>query len=376
MEKQVKPAREYFGKKNSDIINFPIQLRKDVFSPNVNKELLKAPIMTARILFKVLNDISNDQFQQERQRGQFALFEEEFLNENNVVARFTFDVSDIDEHRDYKAIENGLQFLENLDKDWHKTVNSKGKMTKAYGGVIIQPNISESKVTFLMSNYWINKFMNLGVYNPVFFETAWRLTKMRQVLFYLWLLEVNRKHGKTKIKYQTFNESYDYNYKSAQHIGKHVLKGLRDKLNVCANVSFNYSTKGDLIHITTYYVKDVDLDIKKDTITKQKITQKLHYWKTRYGLSEKHISSCKTMINLDLTVFTLFQKAHDSIVEDCKKLKKKTTDYQGDEFIELFQQKIIDFYRSSPWFKSNPNGYPIIDAKFIDDDVEILEDEK
>ena len=363
-------AREYFGKKNSDIINFPIQLRKDVFSPSVNKELLHAPIMTARILFKVLNDISNDQFQQEKQKGQFALFEDEFLNENNVVARFTFKVKEIDDNRDYKAIEKGLQFLENLDKNWHKTRNSKGKVTKSYGGVIIQPNISESTVTFLMSNYWINKFMNLGVYNPVFFETAWKLTKMKQVLFYLWLLEVNRKSGKTKVKYQTFNESYDYKYKSAQLIGKHVLKNLREKLNTCANVSFNYSTKGDLIHITTYYVKDVNLDIKKDTITKQKITQRLHYWKVRYGLDNKAISSLKTMINLDKTVYTILIKAHDSIVDDCKKAKKKVTDYQGDEFIELFQQKIIDFYRNSPWFTKSPNGYPIIDARFIDDDVD------
>lgn len=366
MSKPIKPAREYFSKKNSDIINFPVQLRRDVFSPKANKELLEAPIVTARILFKVLNDISNDQFQEERQKGQFALFEEEFLNENNVVARFNFKVTDIDEHRDYKAIEKGLQFLENLDKGWHKTINSKGKATKALGGVIIQPNISESTVTFLMSSYWINKFMNLGVYNPVFLDTAWKLSKMKQVLFYLWLLEVPEKG--TRVRYENFNNSYDYNYKSAQHIGKHVLKGLRSKLDTCSNVSFNYSTKGDLIFITPYYTKDVDLELKKKTVDSQQINQRLHYWKTRHNLEKKAIDSLKTMINLDGTVFPLLNKSYQSIVDDCKESKIKVTQYQGEEFISLFQEKIIDFYRNGPWFRSNPKGYPVIDAKNVPED--------
>lgn len=366
MSKEIVPAREYHGKKNSDIINFPVQLRRDVFSPRANKELLNAPITTIRIVFKVLNDISNDQFQQERQQGQFALFEEEFLNENNVVARFTFKVEEIDEHRDYRAIEKGLQFLENLDKGWHKTINSKGKATKALGGVIIQPNISESKVTFLMSNYWINKFVNLGIYNPMYFEVPWKLSKIKQVLFYMWLIEVKSKG--TKVRFETFNESYDYNYKSAQLIGKHVLKPLRARLDHCSNVSFNYSTKGPLIFITPYFTKDVDLELKKKTVDKQMINQKLHYWKTRHSLEKKSIDSLKTMINLDLTVFTLLKKSYQSIVDDCKLSKTKVTDYQGENFIHLFQEKIIDFYRSGPWFRSNPKGYPVIDAKTVTND--------
>ncbi len=367
MSEPIKPAREYFSKKNSDIINFPVQLRRDVFSPNANKELLEAPIAVARILFKVLNDISNDQFQEERQKGQFALFEEEFLNENNVVARFTFKVTDIDEHRDYKAIEKGLQFLENLDKGWHKTINSKGKATKALGGVIIQPNISESRVTFLMSSYWINKFMNLGVYNPAFLDTAWKLSKMKQVLFYLWLLEVNHVNG-TRVRYETFNNSYDYNYRSAQDIGRYVLKGLRAKLDSCSNVSFNYSTRGDLIYITPYYTKDVDLELDKKTIDTQEITQRLRYWKKRHKLEKKSIDSLKTMIKLDATVFSLLNKSYQSIVDDCKGNKTKVTDYKGNEFISLFQEKIIDFYRNGPWFRSNPKGYPVIDAKDVPED--------
>lgn len=366
MDKKIVPAREYFSKKNSDIINFPVQLRREIFSPKARQELLAAPITTMRIIFKVLNDISNDQFLKQRQKQQFALFEDDFLTDDNVVAKFTFDVKDIDEYRDYKAIQKGLEFLEGLDKGWHKTVNSKGKTIKAYGGVIIQPNISDSKITFLMSNTWISKFLSLGVYNPVFLDTAWKLTKIKQVLFYLWLIEVP--DGGTRVKYQTFNEAYGYNYKTAQLIGKHVLKNLRLKLNKVSNVSFNYSTKGDLIYITPYYVKDTELDLDEKTVTNQHITQKLHYWKKRHKLKNAHIASLKTIIRIQPSDFGLLVNAYGAIVEDCKISKKKVTDYQGEEFIKLFNEKIVDAYKSTAWFNTKlKNAYPVIEVKGIEE---------
>lgn len=205
---KIEPTRHYQGKKNSDIINFPVALRREVFSLKANKALIKAPITTARIIFKILNDVSNDQFQKERNIGQLQLFEEEFMTENNTYGRFTFSVEDIDKHKDYKAIREGLEFLENLEKGWHKAKNSKGKIIKSFGGVILNPNISEGKVSFLMSSYWIGKFLNLGIYNPAFFDTAWELTKMRQVLFYLWLLELREKG--TRVRFETFQEIYNY----------------------------------------------------------------------------------------------------------------------------------------------------------------------
>lgn len=354
----IEPKRHYKGKKNSDIVNFPINLRREVFSPKANKELLEAPITTARIFIKVLNDVSNDQFQEERNIGQLQLFEEEFMTENNTYARFTFDVEEIDEHKDYNAIRKGLEVLENLEKGWHKARNSKGKIIKSYGGVILNPNISEGKISFLMSSYWIAKFLNLGVYNPAFFETAFALTKMRQVLFYLWLLEVPEKG--TKVKFENLQETYNYSYKDAQAFNKNVLKVWREKFDTCSNVSFNSSTKKNIIHIVPYYTKDVDLQLKKKTVTKQKITQKLHYWKLRHKLTTDEIDILKSLINLDLLNYNLFVKSYNSFVSNCKKDKTKVTDYQGSEFIKMFQDYIIETYKNTVWGDIKPNAYPVI----------------
>lgn len=355
---EIEPIRHYRGKKNSDIINFPIALRREVFSPKANKELIKAPITTARIIFKILNDVSNDQFQKERNKGQLQLFEEEFMTKNNIYGRFTFSVEDIDKNKDYKAIREGLEFLENLEKGWHKAKNSKGKIIKSFGGVILNPNISEGKVSFLMSSYWIEKFVNLGIYNPAFFDTVWELTKMRQVLFYLWLLEIREKG--TRVRFETFQETYCYNYTSAQAFNKNVLKVWKENLDKCSNVSFNSSTKGNIINIVPYYTKDVDLQLKKETITKQKITQKLHYWKVRHELTKDDIDILKSLINLDMTSYKLFVKSYDAFVAKCKLEKVKVTNYQGSDFIKMFQDEIINTYKKTTWGDIRPNAYPII----------------
>ena len=108
--------RHYKGKNNSDIINFPVGLRRDFLSPINNKEVLNMPISSHRIIFKILNDVSNDQFQKLHQKDQFTLFEDDFKTENNTYARFTFKVSDISDKQDYTNIKKGLEFLENLNK--------------------------------------------------------------------------------------------------------------------------------------------------------------------------------------------------------------------------------------------------------------------
>ena len=280
------------------------------------------------------------------------------MTENNTYARFTFNVEEIDEHKDYNAIRKGLEVLENLEKGWHKARNSKGKVIKSYGGVILNPNISEGKISFLMSSYWVGKFLNLGVYNPAFFETAFALTKMRQVLFYLWLLELPEKG--TKVKFENLQETYNYNYQDAQTFNKNVLKKWRKKYDSCSNVSFNSSTRKNYIYIVPYYTKDVDLQLKKETVTKQQITQKLHYWKVRHDLKKDDIDILKSLINIDPTNYKLFVKSYDSFVANCKTNKTKATDYRGSEFIKMFQDYIKETYKNTVWGDIKPNAYPII----------------
>ena len=321
ISEEIEPARHYKGKKHSDIINFPLALRREIFSPLANKRLLTAPITTARIIFKILNDLSYDQFQVNRNKGQLSLFDKDFMTKNNTYASFTYKVSDIDKNLNYNHVKEGLEFLENLEKGWHKAKNLRGNTISSYGGVISNANISKGEISFLMSSYWVERFLKICSYNHVFFETAWELTKMKQVLFYLWLLELPEKG--TKVKLENLQEAYDYSYKDANTFNKSVLKPLREKLNRSSNISFNSSVKGNIISIMPYYTKKIELEFGDETFTRQHITQKLHYWKTRHELSSDDIDILKSLINLEKSTFRLFVKAYDSFIKNCRKSKKR-----------------------------------------------------
>ena len=352
--------RHYKGKNNSDIINFPVGLRRDFLSPINNKEVLNMPISSHRIIFKILNDVSNDQFQKLHQKDQFTLFEDDFKTENNTYARFTFKVSDISDKQDYTNIKKGLEFLENLNKGWYKSVNSKGKPIRSYGGFLSDPNISDGKISFLISSFWLEKLVNIPSYNVAYMETAWVLTKSKQLLFYLWLLEIP--DAGTRVDFFKLQDTYQYNYATPSIYAKNVLKAIKNKLDHHSNKSFNYSIKGNIINIVPYLTKDVDLKLKPKTINNQKITQKLHYWKIRHGLSANDIDVLKSLINLDNNTYHLFVKSYKEIIDRSRKDQIKVTSFQGKDFIKLFQDEIIRTYKNSSWgnIESMKNAYPII----------------
>lgn len=127
------------------------------------------------------------------------------------------------------------------------------------------------------------------------------LNKTKQVLFYLWLLEIP--DNGTKVNFLKFQDTYEYNYKNANVYAKNVLKVIKKKLDKYSNKSFNYSVKGNNIHIQPYYTKDIELDLKKETVDKSKINQKLHNWKIRHQLSKNDIDIIKSVLILILAVF-------------------------------------------------------------------------
>lgn len=361
MEEEGKEKRHYTGKPKSDIINFPVLLRRDLLSSKANKEVLKLPVHSTRIIFKILNDVSHDQFRSSniKQQKQTSLFEDEFKTEHNTYARFTFNTKDISSGNDYGNIKKGLEFLENFQKGWFNSVNEKGKNIKSYGGFISNSNISEGKISFLMSSYWLEKVVLLEKYNAAYTEIAWTFSKSKQILFYLWLLEVP--DSGTRVNFNSLQEAYDYNYTNAGTYAKNVLKAIKTKLDRKGNKSFNYSVKGEMISIVPYYTKDTDVVLKKATSKKQEVTQKLNYWKQRHGLSDNNVSVLKTLINIEFGNFKLFKASYDRIVISYREEKKKVTELQGDEFIRLFQEEIKEVYKSSAWGGISPKGYPIIE---------------
>lgn len=359
MASQQKEKRHYKGKSKSDIVNLPVDFRRNIFNPTKNKELLTAPITAHRILFKILNDISHDQFQETNvaQKQQLSLFEEDFLTENNSFARFTFKVTDIDENKDYNSVKKGLEFLEEFQKGWYSSKNSKGKTIKSYGGFISNPNISDGNITFLMSGFWIGTLLKIPRYNTPLLKTVWMLTKSKQVLFYFYLLEVP---SATKINIDKFQQTYQYSYKSKYDLTKYVLKPLKEKLDKYSNKSFNYSIKGDNIHLVPYFTKDIDLKLQESTNIKREITQRIHYWKVRHVLSKNEVDVIKSIINLDNSTFKIINDAYKYFVKYCKDNQIKTTDFKGEEFINIFQNKIEEHYKQTPWGEIAPNGFPII----------------
>lgn len=351
-------VRHYRNRKKNDIINFPLAFRREIMSPAKQKEILEAPITSFRILFKILSDISFDQFQ-DKQRAQLNLFEDQFLTKNNTYSRFTFKMSDIDPNRNYTNVKKGLDFLEELNKGWYKAKNSRGKMVSSKGGVISNPNISEGEITFLVSAYWMNKLIKIPSYNVAFLDTAWKLTKSRHILFYLWLLEVP--DTGTQVNFDRFQKVYEYNYDKVSEFNRSFLKPMKTKFDKYSNVSFNYSAKKNKINIVPYYTKHVNLNISKETIDKQKVTQKLHYWKVRHKLSTEDINTLKALINLDEATFGLFLNSYKNLVKKCREDKIPVSKYTGRKFISIFQNEIkITYEEGLAWSKIIPNGYPVI----------------
>ena len=339
--------RHYLGKKNSDIINIPVLFRRNALSSRTNKSILKAPITFIRILMKVMNDISNDQFVPKKQPAQLKLFDEEFQTDSNTYARFTFKVTDIDKNKDYNSIQKGLDFLENLNKDWYKSKNKKGKPVKTKFGVIISPSITEGKITFLMARHWLVQLLAMENYNEAFFQVAWHLKDVKHFLIYLWVLELNE--NGTTVNYKTIQNDLDLNYSSVKEFNRNVFKKVKDKLDKIGNVSFNYSTKGELLTVKKIPIIKSKLDLKEKTVTNQKINQRLRYWTDRHQLEKEQTKAIKQAIHKDKSLFKVFQNAYDSIVRASRKNKVSTTTFEKKEFMKLFQKEIEVAYKNSSW---------------------------
>ena len=359
-EEEKKEKRHYRGKINSDIVNVPLLFRQTALSPTHSPDVLDAPITSYRIFFKILNDVSNDQFNRDKQPEQLALFQDDFMTSSNTFCRFTFKVTEIDKNKDYKSIMKGLSFLENLHKGWYKSVNSKGKTVKTQFGVISTPAITDGEISFLMSSHWLKQILEIPSYNTALFKTAWEFKKGKQFLFYLWLLEVPLTG--TKVNFLKFQDIYGYEYKTVKDFTKYVLKSIKNKLDKISNVSFNYSVKGDIINIVPYSTKEIALPLKVETVSKQQITQKLHYWKIRHELSSEQIKVIRDTMKYDKSIFSLLKKSYDIFVEQCMKDKINVKTYLGKSFLEEFQSIIIKCYKDSAWngIKGLRDAYPRI----------------
>lgn len=357
-----KIKKEYSSKNNSDIIHIPQSFRREFLSPKNNKEIFKCPVTGLRLLFKLMNDLSYDQFHEmnPKQTKQLNLFEDTFKTEHNSFGSFKIKITDISDNRNYENVKRGLEFLEDYKKKWYKSTNDKGETIHSYGGLISQTNYSDGYVAFLVSAYWIEKLIKLGNYNKSYLEVAWKLKSTKAIIFYLWVLELKDKGTSFKVK--SFQETFDYNYSTNKDLAKNVLKVFKHKFDMYGNKSFNYNFNGDKINIVPYHIKDNKAEIKSITSFKQKVTQKLSYWKLRHELSNKQRDNIKKHIEVDNMSFKLFERAYSIFKKDCRtgRNKIKTTDVKGSQFMDVFQENIKLAYKSSYLNNVFKNGYPRI----------------
>lgn len=351
--------RHYQSKAASDIIQIPPNFRREALSITKHPELLKAPIIALRIVFKALNDCSYDQFLITKQPEQLSLFSEEFETKSNTSARFTFHITDVDKHKDQKRVIAALTFLESLHKTWHKAKNDKGVLVRTQFGLITNPALTDNKITFLMHNFWLERLLAMPYYNTAYYQLAWEFKDVRHLLLYLWIIEL--KPEGTEVSFTKFQEDMGYNYAELKEFTRNVLGRIKKILDKSGNVSFNYSVKGTNIAIVPYVIVNPVIGKLEITITKQKVYQKVNYWKIRHELSTEQTERLRTVIFQDIVSLHLFIRSYKSFVANCRKNKKNADTYQGKEFLIMFQEFIIKVYRSSAWGKGKlREAYPKI----------------
>ncbi|MBB3125273.1 hypothetical protein FHS04_002817 [Mesoflavibacter sabulilitoris] len=320
------------------------------------KKMIDVPMDAIRIIFKIASDLRNSQYQ-DKNTYQLNLFDKEFLNENNTFATFNFSLSEVSLNRNTSRVKDALQFLVEYKKGWYKSKNQDGKTVSSYGGLISSPSYTKGRTTFLVSSYWLKKLAYLPKYNNTFFKLVFNVSNNKHILFHFWLITIPD-YG-TQVNFETFNTRYNLNYKDAKSLTKGFLKPIKKTLDQYSFKSFNYSYKKDSINIVPYVVTSLD-NVKPETKKTLNISQKLHYWKLRHKLSDKHITTLKTLFNNDGSAIYLLNDAYKLFTAACRKVGKKTTSFTSDQFMKEFQTHIIEHYKTTKAFQLMKNGYPKI----------------
>lgn len=315
-------------------------------------DLIKVPITALRIIFKIISDLRFSQYKLPSQL-QYSLFDDEFKSENNSYGRFVFKTTDIiGEVKNKDSVKKALEFLTDYKKGWYVSVNSKGKKTETYGGLITSASALEGKISFLVSSYWMEKIVDLGEnYNDSLYQIVFKLKSSKHVLFYLWLCAL-KKEG-TAVNFKTLNTHFDLSYKDAKSLGKEFLKPIKILLDRYSSVSFNYSLKGDLISVINYNNINKENLLKEETFDKIKVKAKLLYWRRRHELSLEQSNSIKKTIDEQNPVFDVICNAYANFIANCKKMKLTPTDLKGSLFMVEFQKYIDKEVAGSEVMKQN-----------------------
>lgn len=323
-------------------------------------EAADIPISALRVVFNIISIISNEQFRPEDRPKQLCLFDEEFETENNIFASIKIRNNKISPSGSTKQVVDAYEFLAKFKMSWYKSVNSKGKEIKTFGGLISTPSYDKrGYTTFLISSYWIKKLIVIPEYNYVLFNLVYSIKNNKHIIFAIWLSKVPEKG--TMLKLSTLNKKFGLNYKTANDFCFKFLKRTRQNLVVYNNLSFNFKYEADNIFIIPYQTINVlDSTLSLNEKAHLEITYRLGYFRRKYNLQEQQMLQFSYQYRNIAQTRGLIEKSYKEFIRRNRFRKIKSTTFQGKEFLNQIQELIIGFYQNTKVGQLLPNGYPVI----------------
>ena len=371
-EKDLRLIRKVFENKK-EVISDRIRLGNQFVDDFIfdDSEAADIPINALRVIFNIISIISNEQFRPQDRPKQLSLFDEEFETENNIFASIKIKNSRISPSGSTKQVIEAYEFLAKFKMGWYKSVNSKGKEIKTFGGLISTPSYDKrGYTTFLVSSYWLKKLMVIPEYNYVLYNLVYNVRNNKHIIFAIWLSKLP-KNG-TVLKLSTLNKKFGLNYKTTKDFCFKFLKPVRISLNTFNTLSFSYTYQKDSIFIIPFLSNlslndNLSINIKNpleanetNAVRGEKITRRLIYFKKRYGLEENQMLQFSHQYRNIPQTRELIEKAFREFIRINRLKRIKSTIFQGKKFLYEIQELIIQIYQSTKMGKLFPNGYPII----------------
>ena len=324
------------------------------------------------MIFNIISIISSEQFRPEDRPKQLSLFDEEFETENNIFASIKISNSKISPSGSTKQVIDAYEFLAKFKMAWYKSLNSKGKEIKTFGGLISTPSYDQRGFTsFLISSYWLKRLMIIPEYNYILYNLVYNIRNNKHIIFAIWLSKLPE--NGTVLKLSTLNKKFGLNYKTTKDFCFKFLKPARIGLNTFNTLSFNYTYNKDSISIIPFLTQtilhDNNLSINTgDSLRSgetypeqsQKINRRLMYFKRRYGLQEIEMLQFFHQYRHIPQTRTLIEKAFKEFIQTNRMKGIKTTEFRGIAFLNEIQELIIKLYRNTKMGEILPDGYPMI----------------
>ncbi|WP_314278307.1 hypothetical protein [Capnocytophaga sputigena] len=348
--KVVKTYKEIPPCPQNDMLRFGNDFVSEFF---LGEGAVELSINALRIVFNIISQLRNEQFQQKTNPIQLSLFEEEFGKEDNLFAKMSIKNNLITTNTD--ELKKAYKFLAQYKYDYYKFTTSEGEEVEALGGLIdrVLHNRTKGYTTFEISSYWLKRLLQIDNYNKTLYNLVYNVRSNKHILFSFWLSKIPMEG--TQIKLDTLKKLFGVNYPKAstKDVCARFLKPIRENLDKYSDKSFNYNYFGDLITIKPYKTQYVEAKATNSEETKEEIKKnyKLQYFKDRHQLNDEHLKKIK-YYEKDKISMEIIYKAYEFFVDECRKNKTKTTSYIGYDFlIEL--QKYIPIAYEKRYSSSN-----------------------